>query len=120
MSTSHFNYCAIYSIFSNTVTHIQEPVYALFCEVVYEPFHMETISSSQSDITSRKTLTWFVTIIFVQSSLQSLEGTVAAASFADELHKWHKQLQTIEAVLVVWLKVQQLWVQLEEVQLQYA
>ena len=40
---------------------------------------------------------------------------MAATSFADELHKWHKQLQTIEAVLVVWLKVQQLWVQLEEV-----
>ena len=40
---------------------------------------------------------------------------MAAVSFADELHKWHKQLQTIEAVLVAWLKVQQLWVQLEEV-----
>ena len=40
---------------------------------------------------------------------------MAAASFADELRKWHKQLQTIEAVLIVWLKVQQLWVQLEEV-----
>lgn len=51
----------------------------------------------------------------MQTSLQSLEGTVAAASFADELHKWHKQLQTIEAVLEAWLKVQQLWIQLEEV-----
>lgn len=52
-----------------------------------------------------------------QMSLQSLEGTVAAASFADELNKWHKQLQTIEAVLIIWLKVQQLWVQLEEVRI---
>jgi hypothetical protein len=54
----------------------------------------------------------------MQTSLQSLEGTVAAVSFADELHKWHKQLQTIEAVLVAWLKVQRLWVQLEEVIIQ--
>jgi len=39
----------------------------------------------------------------------------SATSFDDELSKWHKQLQTIEAVLITWLKVQQLWVQLEEV-----
>ena len=50
-----------------------------------------------------------------KTSLQSLAGTVAAVSFADDLQKWHKQLQTIEAVLRVWLNVQQLWVQLEEV-----
>lgn len=42
----------------------------------------------------------------------------SATSFDDELSKWHKQLQTIEAVLVTWLKVQQLWVQLEEVSFQ--
>lgn len=42
-------------------------------------------------------------------------GVASATSFDDELNKWHKQLQTIEAVLVTWLKVQQLWVQLEEV-----
>ena len=54
-------------------------------------------------------------IASLQTSLQSLEGTIAAASFADDLKKWHKQLQTIEAVLSVWLKVQLLWVQLEEV-----
>ena len=48
-------------------------------------------------------------------SLQSLEGTVAALSFTDDLQRWHKQLQTIEAVLSTWLKVQLLWVQLEEV-----
>ncbi len=52
-----------------------------------------------------------------QMSLQSLEGTVAAASFADDLQKWHKQLQTIEAVLRVWLKVQLLWTQLEGVRI---
>ena len=50
-----------------------------------------------------------------QMSLQSLEGTVAALSFTDDLQRWHKQLQTIEAVLSTWLKVQLLWVQLEEV-----
>jgi hypothetical protein len=48
-------------------------------------------------------------------SLQSLEGTVAALSFTDDLQRWHKQLQTIEAVLSTWLRVQLLWVQLEEV-----
>jgi len=50
-----------------------------------------------------------------KTSLQSLVGTVAAASFTDDLQRWHKQLQTIEAVLGVWLDVQQLWVQMEEV-----
>ena len=50
-----------------------------------------------------------------KTSLQSLAGTVAAVSFTDDLQKWHKQLQTIEAVLRVWLNAQQLWVQLEEV-----
>lgn len=50
-----------------------------------------------------------------QTSLQSLEGTVAAASFSDDLQRWQKQLQTIEGVLGVWLKVQQLWTQLEGV-----
>lgn len=54
-------------------------------------------------------------IVILQMSLQSLEGTVAALSFTDDLHKWHKQLQTIEAVLGIWLKIQLLWVQLEEV-----
>ena len=50
-----------------------------------------------------------------KTSLQSLVGTVAAASFTDDLQRWHKQLQTIEAVLSVWLDVQKLWVQMEEV-----
>lgn len=40
---------------------------------------------------------------------------MAANSFTDELQYWHKQLQTVEAVLRVWLQVQTMWVQLEEV-----
>ena len=49
----------------------------------------------------------------LQTSLQSVVGTAAAASFTDELSKWQKQLQTIEAVLEVWLRVQTLWQELE-------
>ena len=41
-------------------------------------------------------------------------GTAAASSFADELQRWHKQLQTVEAVLLVWEEVQELWIQLED------
>ncbi len=48
-------------------------------------------------------------------SLHTLTGTMAAVSFSDDLNKWRKQLQTVEAVLRVWLKVQELWLQLEEV-----
>lgn len=51
--------------------------------------------------------------MYVQTSLQSVVGTAAAASFADDLYRWQKQLQTIEAVLGMWLRVQALWVQLE-------
>lgn len=40
---------------------------------------------------------------------------MAALSFTDELTYWHKQLQTVEAVLRLWLQVQNLWIQLEEV-----
>ena len=50
-----------------------------------------------------------------QTSLQSLEGSHAAVSFHEDLHHWHKQLQTVEAVLRVWLDVQTMWVQLEEI-----
>ena len=50
-----------------------------------------------------------------QTSLKSLEGSLAATSFSEELQHWHKQLQTVEAVLRVWLQVQTHWVQLEEV-----
>ena len=52
-------------------------------------------------------------LICTQTSLQSVIGTTAAASFTDDLHRWQKQLQTIEAVLGVWLQVQALWSQLE-------
>ena len=50
-----------------------------------------------------------------QMSLQSQFGTAAATAFSDDLTHWHKQLQTVEAVLRAWLEVQQLWVGLEEV-----
>lgn len=53
--------------------------------------------------------------VTVQMSLQSLMGTISAASFSDDLNRWHKQLQTLEAVLGVWLQVQELWLQLKEV-----
>ena len=39
----------------------------------------------------------------------------AANSFADDIMKWQKRLQTIEAVLSVWLEVQDKWIELEDV-----
>ncbi|EDO43526.1 predicted protein [Nematostella vectensis] len=39
----------------------------------------------------------------------------AAGSFTDDIMKWQKRLQTIEAVLSVWLDVQEKWVELEDV-----
>ena len=39
----------------------------------------------------------------------------AASSFTDDILKWQKQLQTVEAVLTVWLEVQDKWVELEDV-----
>jgi len=39
----------------------------------------------------------------------------SAGSFADDIIKWQKRLQTIEAVLTVWLEVQEKWVELEDV-----
>lgn len=39
----------------------------------------------------------------------------AAGSFADDIMKWQKRLQTIEAVLTVWLEVQEKWIELEDV-----
>ena len=41
----------------------------------------------------------------------------AAGSFADDIMKWQKRLQTIEAVLTVWLDVQEKWIELEDVSL---
>lgn len=39
----------------------------------------------------------------------------AAGSFADDIMKWQKRLQTIESVLSVWLEVQEKWIELEDV-----
>ena len=50
-----------------------------------------------------------------QMALQAMQSSSAAGSFLDEVMKWQKRLQTIEAVLTVWLEVQEKWVELEEV-----
>ncbi len=50
-----------------------------------------------------------------QIALQAMQGSSAAGSFLDEVMKWQKRLQTIEAVLTTWLEVQDKWVELEEV-----
>lgn len=56
-------------------------------------------------------------VIFAQVSLQSMLSGSAAGSFADDIVKWQKRLQTIEAVLTVWLEVQEKWIELEDVSL---
>ena len=43
----------------------------------------------------------------------------AAGSFADDIMKWQKRLQTIEAVLSVWLEVQEKWIELEDVRIDF-
>ena len=43
----------------------------------------------------------------------------AAGSFADDIMKWQKRLQTIEAVLSVWLEVQDKWIELEDVRIDF-
>ncbi|XP_064650622.1 uncharacterized protein LOC135502065 isoform X3 [Lineus longissimus] len=50
-----------------------------------------------------------------QVSLQAMQSSSAAGSFLDEVMKWQKRLQTIEAVLAVWLEVQEKWAELEEI-----
>ncbi|XP_069115919.1 uncharacterized protein [Argopecten irradians] len=50
-----------------------------------------------------------------QVSLQAMQANSAAGSFLDDVLKWQKKLQTIEAVLTTWLEVQEKWVELEEV-----
>ncbi|XP_053409232.1 uncharacterized protein LOC123561373 isoform X4 [Mercenaria mercenaria] len=50
-----------------------------------------------------------------QVTLQAMQSNSAAGSFLDEVVKWQKRLQTIEAVLSTWLEVQEKWVELEEV-----
>ena len=44
-----------------------------------------------------------------------MQGSSAAGAFMDEVVKWQKRLQTIEAVLSLWLDVQEKWTELEEV-----
>lgn len=53
--------------------------------------------------------------ISLQVVLQVMLNSSSAGSFAGELDKWHKYFQTIEEVLEVWLEVQDLWFELEEV-----
>lgn len=54
-----------------------------------------------------------------QVSLQAMQGSSAAGSFMDEVLKWQKRLQTIEATLTVWLEVQERWAELEEVSIHF-
>ena len=42
-------------------------------------------------------------------------GGSAASSFADDIIKWQKTLQNLEAVLVLWWEVQQKWMKLDDV-----
>ncbi|KAK2150969.1 hypothetical protein LSH36_380g01060, partial [Paralvinella palmiformis] len=50
-----------------------------------------------------------------QVALQAMQSSSAAGSFLDEVIKWQKRLQIIEAVLTKWLEVQEKWAELEEV-----
>lgn len=50
-----------------------------------------------------------------QIALAAMSGSSAAGSFLDEVSRWQKVLQQIEAVLLQWLEVQRKWVELEEV-----
>ncbi|GFO25145.1 dynein beta chain, ciliary-like, partial [Plakobranchus ocellatus] len=50
-----------------------------------------------------------------QITLQAMQSNSAAGSFLDEVLKWQKRLQNIEAVLTCWLDVQDKWVEMEEV-----
>ena len=60
---------------------------------------------------------WYCIYMYVrlQVVLQVMLNSSSAGSFAGELDKWHKYFQTIEEVLEVWLEVQDLWFELEEV-----
>ena len=42
-------------------------------------------------------------------------GGSAASSFVDDIIKWQKTLQNLEAVLVLWWEVQQKWIKLDDV-----
>ena len=56
-----------------------------------------------------------IIMMHLQVVLQVMLNSSSAGSFAGELDKWHKYFQTIEEVLEVWLEVQDLWFELEEV-----
>eukprot|EP00795_Rhopilema_esculentum_P016198 gene16198-7569_t len=49
-----------------------------------------------------------------QLSLQSMLGGSAASSFADDIVKWQKTLQNLEAVLNLWWESQQKWIKLDD------
>lgn len=57
----------------------------------------------------------FNELISHQVELGVMQSSSAAGSFLDEVTKWQKRLQTIEGVLQTWLKVQNQWVEMEEV-----
>lgn len=61
----------------------------------------------------------YVCTYILQVVLQVMLNSSSAGSFAGELDKWHKYFQTIEEVLEVWLEVQDLWFELEEVGVVY-
>ena len=52
---------------------------------------------------------------YFQLSLQSMVGGSAASSFADDIIKWQKTLQNLEAVLNLWWEAQQKWIKLDDV-----
>ena len=53
--------------------------------------------------------------IILQLSLHSMLGGSAASSFADDIMKWQKTLQNLEAVLNLWWEAQQKWIKLDDV-----
>lgn len=67
------------------------------------------------DTVDKPILSCFLFKPSTQVSLQSMLNGSSAGSFADDIMKWQKRLQTIEAVLTVWLEVQEKWIELEDV-----
>lgn len=93
---------------------------------------MNVVSTTKVDISPRRRRTFLIPHLkrktypsyflrgyyerfFRQVSLQSMLNGSAAGSFADDIMKWQKRLQTIESVLSVWLEVQEKWIELEDV-----
>lgn len=54
-------------------------------------------------------------IMYPQMELYRMQSNSAIGSFLDEVTKWQKKLQLIEAVLEVFMRVQEKWVQLEDI-----